>query len=102
MGVRLLGRALEPSLTPISPAARLVLATMALHALDSQGRNPADEPGLYWGGHAALAYAMGYPGFTPAARRHVTRAVAELTDAGRIKREAAGSGRNHAVYRLLL
>jgi len=61
----------------IPAAERLALVHMGLHALDSAGRNKADPPGVYWGGHARLSLAV-YGVFTPATKRNITRIIRNL------------------------
>lgn len=69
-----------------SDRARIVLAYMAAHAMDS------DQRPSYFGGWEALSIPLGYDEPDEAARRAVGRAVRELRQAGYITQ-------NHQVSR---
>lgn len=58
---------------------RLTLVCMAMHALDGAGRNTADPPWTYWGGHPPLAREVFGVHIKPTTgTRAITRAIREL------------------------
>jgi DNA-binding transcriptional ArsR family regulator len=88
MGIHLVMRAMY-SLRPLSKAGRLVLITMAAHALDTERNGKAAC--VYWGGWRMLALnAFGMEVYDERAERAVGRAVHELTDAKLIEVEHKG------------
>lgn len=83
----------------LSPRARVVLLTMALHCLDTPSKD--NPPNVYWGGWPRLSVALGFVAYDDTARKAVQRAVRELTDAGYVKVEGHGYG-YRAAYRILV
>lgn len=80
----------------------LVMAVMAADTDTRQGQ-PART---YWGGQAALAWALGYAPLdadpSPGALRNVRRVIASLVGAGAVKRVDEARGGENARYLLVL
>lgn len=76
----------------------LVMAVMSADA-DTKDGQPART---YWGGHAALAWALGYTPAdadpTPGHLRNVRRVIASLVQAGAVKRVDEARGGENARY----
>lgn len=100
MGANLVGKVLI-YWTHVSDRAFRILVRMAHTALDKPTEDtPADH---YFGGRELLAMALRGTGGTPESRfRIVARVVAELIDAGAIRRVDSGRTGHAAVYRLTL
>jgi hypothetical protein len=103
MGSRLVKRALATMAGDegLGTVARLTLVVMALHSLDSPGRNKADPPGVYWGGHAQLGREV-FGEFTrpSTSRRAITRAIRELESRKliRVYDENVGGNRAYLLF----
>lgn len=86
----------------MTSAHRLALVWMAYHALDGKGRNPADEAGVYWGGHAELALEVYGATQKPATRvRHIRAIIRDLIDWKLIEVMEGGPDGYRVSYRLL-
>jgi hypothetical protein len=89
MGAHLCSRAEVYALPGLrTNAARTVLFSMCLHALD------ADATPMYFAGSALLSRMLGYPPDSGAGKRAVIRAINELVEAGVIMK-VQGLPRSH-------
>lgn len=102
MGIKTAGVFLSHEWASLSATARLVVATLAVSTLDdASDRYSANR---YWGGHDSLILRVwgieSHDDDYSAAKRKLSRAIAELIAAGAITRiESARRGRQ-AVYEL--
>jgi hypothetical protein len=82
-------------------ACRLAMVYMAWHALDGKGRDHADPPGIYWGGHSALALEIyGATQKEATRKRHTTAIIRELESRKLIAPYAVTPG-GRIAYQLL-
>jgi len=97
VGMRLAQRALRETVGEdrMPPVERLALVAMALHSLDSPGRNSADPPGVYWGGHTQLAREV-YGDGNDSGIRQIRRVIRNLENRKLIRIYDANVGANRA------